>query len=45
MARGNSIAQRVNRTPGSRRSRGQVANRRSAARNIFRKKSTGGAGG
>ena len=45
MARGNSIAQRVNRTPGSRRSRGQVANRRSAVRNIFRRKSTGGAGG
>lgn len=45
MARGNSIAQRVNRTPGSRRSRGQVANRRNVARNIFRNKSTGGAGG
>ena len=45
MARGNSIVERVYRTPRTRRIRGQVSNRRNAVRNIFRKKSTGGAGG
>lgn len=45
MSRAKSIVDRVYRTPRTRRIRGQVANRRNAVRNIFRKKSTGGAGG
>ena len=45
MARAKSIVERVYRTPRTRRIRGQVSNRRNAVQNIFRKKSTGGAGG
>lgn len=45
MARAKSIVERVYKTPRSRRIRGQAANRRNAVQNIFRRKSTGGAGG
>lgn len=48
MARSESLKQRINRTTGVNRNKvtkSSVSNRRRAVRNIFRRKSTGGAGG